>query len=157
MNAVARYFRNIGDAVTTTLAGMRITLRYWVKEPAITVEYPDRLGEGKTAEDLVSDRYRGFLQVRLDACIGCLQCMRACPINCIRVVVEKQQDVRMLTRFDVNQAKCMHCGLCVEVCPTEAIVFTKRFEGACYDLRDLRIRHIAAPVRVAQLRKQEKP
>jgi NADH-quinone oxidoreductase subunit I/NAD(P)H-quinone oxidoreductase subunit I len=63
----------------------------------------------------------------------------------------------MLSRFDVNQAKCMHCGLCVEVCPTSAIVFTKRFEGACYDIRDLRIRHVMTPVPVAKLQKQEKP
>lgn len=157
MNAVARYFRNIGDAVATTLTGMRITLRYWVKEPAITVEYPDRLGAGKTARDLVAERYRGFLQVRLNSCIGCLQCMRTCPINCIRIVVDKRPEGRMLSRFDVNQAKCMYCGLCVEVCPTEAIVFTKRFEGACYDIRSLHVRHVTSPVPVAQLQRKEQP
>ncbi len=154
MNPVARYFRNIRDAVATTLTGMRITLRYWMKKPAITVEYPDRLGEGRSAEDLVSDRYRGFLKVDAGGCMGCMQCMRACPINCIRIVVKKESDRRMLARFDINQAKCMYCGLCVEECPTGALRFTKRFEGASFDLRDLCISHISIPAPVAVLRKE---
>ena len=157
MNAVAGYFRNIRDVVVTTLTGMKITLRYWVKEPAITVEYPDRLGAGRSVDTIVPDGYRGFLAVRTDRCIGCLQCMRACPISCIRIAVEKAQEGRVLTRFDVNQAKCMHCGLCVEECPTAAIVFTKRFEGACYDIRELRFRHVTTPVPVAKLQKKEQP
>lgn len=156
MNAVAWYFRNISDAVRTTLTGMKITLRYWIREPAITVEYPDRLGAGRTVDDLVAEGYRGYLAVRLDRCIGCLQCSRICPIACIRIGIEKGTEGRMLTAFDINQAKCMHCGLCVEECPTGAIVFTKRFEGACYDLRDLRVRHVTAPVPVARLQKQER-
>jgi NADH-quinone oxidoreductase subunit I/NAD(P)H-quinone oxidoreductase subunit I len=154
MNAVTAYFRNIRDAVSTTLGGMKITLRYWLKEPAITVEYPDRLGPGKTAETIVAERYRGFLHVHLNKCIGCMQCMRVCPIHCIRIAAEKIGDSRMLTRFDVNQAKCMYCGLCVEECPSGALVFSKRFEGACFDARELRVRHVTGPVPVAKLSKQ---
>jgi NADH-quinone oxidoreductase subunit I/NAD(P)H-quinone oxidoreductase subunit I len=157
MNGVAEYFRNIRDAVRTTAIGMKITLRYWAREPAVTVEYPDRLGKGRTSEDLVPDRYRGFLTVTPSECIGCMQCMRACPINCIRIVVEKGPEGRMLTRFDVNQAKCMYCGLCVEECLAKALVFTKRFEGACYDARDLRVRHVDAPTPVARLKKEAAP
>jgi hypothetical protein len=62
MLTTKEYFMNIGDAVRTTWVGMKITLKYWVKEPAITVEYPDRIG-GRTPEDLVSERFRGFLRV----------------------------------------------------------------------------------------------
>lgn len=151
MNAVAAYFRNIRDAVTTTFGGLKITLHYWVKEPSITVEYPDRLGAGKTSEDIVAERYRGFLRVDLGRCIGCMQCMRVCPLSSIRIAVEKVQDRRMLTRFDVNQAKCMYCGLCVEECPSGALVFTKRFEGACFDVQELCVRHVSTPVPVAKL------
>lgn len=153
MNGVKAYFKNIRDAATTTFAGMKITLRYWLKEPAITVEYPDRLGAGVTAEDLVSERFRGFLAVRPESCIACLQCMRICPIRCIRIAMEQRPEGRMLTRFDVNQARCMHCGLCVEVCPTEAILFTRRFEGACYDINELRFRHVTTPTLAAKMKK----
>ena len=153
MNAVAQYFRNIKDAVVTTVTGMRITLRYWVREPAITVEYPDRLGSGRTAADIVADRYRGYLALSPDKCIGCMQCMRACPLNCIRVVIEKKTEGRVISRFDVNQAKCMYCGLCTEECPSKALVMTKRFEGACFDMTELCMRHVVEPVPVAKLQK----
>lgn len=156
MNAVTRYFKNIRDAVSTTLTGMRITLRYWTCEPAITVEYPDRLGEGKTSADLVSDRYRGHLNLDAAQCIGCMQCMRACPINCIRIVVEKGAEGRMLARFDINQARCMYCGLCVDECPSRALTFSKRFEGACFSIQNLRREHILVPIPVARLRNSAK-
>ena len=154
MIAAFAYFKNIKDAVATTVMGMKITLRYWVKEPAITVEYPDRLGKGKTASDLVSDRFRGFLSVDLSKCIGCMQCMRACVLRCIRITVEKGETGRMLSRFDINQAKCMYCGLCTEECPSKALTMTKRFEGACYDVGELCFRHVTTPVPVAKLQKE---
>jgi NADH-quinone oxidoreductase subunit I len=151
-----QYLNNIRDAILTTAKSMRITLKYWVKEPAITIEYPDRLGKGKTPEDLVSERYRGFLKLDSSKCIGCFQCMRTCPIDCILIRTEKIGEERFLTRFDVDQSKCMHCGLCVEVCPTDAITFSKRFEGACYDIRELCIKHIQKPVPAAKSKTAEK-
>lgn len=153
MSTTLQYFGNIRDAVVSTVKGMAITLHYWVKEPSITVEYPDRLGKDITMDDLIAERYRGFLAVNISKCIACMQCMRICPIRCIRVNTEKQETDRFITAFDINQAKCMHCGLCVEVCPTGAILFTKRFEGACFDIRDLCVRHIDVPMKAARVGK----
>ncbi len=154
MNKVAAYFRNIRDAVVTTLGCMRITLRYWLKEPAITIEYPDRLGKGRTVNDIVSERYRGHLSVDPSRCIGCMQCMRACAINCIRITVANTPGGRMITRFDINQAKCMYCGLCVEACPAKTLIMTKRFEGATFDIKTLLVRHVTEPVPAGKLRKE---
>jgi NADH-quinone oxidoreductase subunit I/NAD(P)H-quinone oxidoreductase subunit I len=155
MNGIKEYFSNIRDAMTTTLAGMKITLRYWIKEPAITVEYPDRLGPGRTLDNLVAPGYRGFLHLDADKCIGCMQCMRACALNCIRIEMGKGPEGRVLNRFAVNQAKCMYCGLCVEECPSGSLSFTRRFEGACYDIADLRREQVMKPTPVAKLKKQE--
>jgi len=152
MNELRKYFQNIGEAISTTISGMKITLRYWVKEPAITIEYPDRLGPGRTPDDLVSERYRGFLAVDLDTCIACMQCMRSCPIDCIGIDAPRRDDGKWIERFDIDQACCMHCGLCVEACPTGAVHFTKRFEGACFDIRDLLVRHVDRPVPAASPR-----
>jgi len=38
----------------------------------------------------------------------------------------------------------MFCGLCVEVCPTDAVFFTRQFEGATFDYRAL-IREFISP------------
>ncbi|UCE78986.1 MAG: 4Fe-4S binding protein [Nitrospiraceae bacterium] len=156
MNPAIQYFKNIWDAIYTVSFGMIITLKYWVKEPPITIEYPDRLKKGplilsgNSLEEIVSDRFRGYLTVDFSTCIGCLQCMITCPIDIIAIETEKRDDVRFITRFDINQSKCMYCGLCVEVCPTDAIVHSKRFEGACYDIKELCIRHVETAVPVAK-------
>jgi NADH-quinone oxidoreductase subunit I/NAD(P)H-quinone oxidoreductase subunit I len=149
MLTAKEYFMNIGDAVRTTWVGMKITLKYWVKEPAITVEYPDRIG-GRTPEDLVSERFRGFLRVETSKCIGCFQCMKVCPMDCILIEIEKREEGRILNRFDIDQAKCMYCGLCVEECPTAAVLFSKRYEGSTYDMSELCISHVGSPVPVAK-------
>jgi formate hydrogenlyase subunit 6/NADH:ubiquinone oxidoreductase subunit I len=38
----------------------------------------------------------------------------------------------------------MFCGLCVEVCPTDAVFFTRQFEGATFEYRTL-IREFISP------------
>lgn len=150
MSPVTRYFRNIRDAVVSTAQGMAVTLHYWAREPAITVEYPDRLPPGVTKENLVSRRWRGHLGFASARCTACTLCMRACPIACIRVASERREEGRYLTVFDVNQARCMYCGLCVEECPTGALHFTRAFEGATPRLDDLYVRHLPAPVPAAR-------
>lgn len=46
-----------------------------------------------------------------DECIGCGNCMEACPQRCIEEG----------TPFAIRQENCLHCGLCVENCPVHAI------------------------------------
>jgi NADH-quinone oxidoreductase subunit I/NAD(P)H-quinone oxidoreductase subunit I len=53
-----------------------------------------------------------------------------------------------MTRFDIDEAKCMYCGLCVEPCPTGAIQHTREFEGAQRFLSNMVLRFVdpARPV-----------
>ncbi len=47
------------------------------------------------------------------ACIGCMKCVKVCPVDAITVE-------NNLARID--PAKCIACGKCVEVCPAKCIV-----------------------------------
>jgi len=132
------YFRNILDTATSVFEGMSITFSHLFRKP-VTIQYPDKL-ERPMAE-MLPDRFRGFLKVDMEICTACLACMNDCPIDCIKIVTKKDEKSaskeRVLTQFDIDEAKCMYCGLCTEPCPTGAIHFTKEFERATESLDNL--------------------
>jgi NADH-quinone oxidoreductase subunit I/NAD(P)H-quinone oxidoreductase subunit I len=146
------YLRNIKDTCFTVLDGMAVTLSYLVRRPT-TIQYPDRMAV--RVQDTLPFRYRGILEVDLEICTGCLACERACPIDCIVIDAEKDKQTRemVLTRFDIDMAKCMYCGLCSEPCPTGAIHHTPEFEGADYSLESLVRRFVKEPVKAYKLKK----
>ncbi|MFQ5665839.1 MAG: 4Fe-4S binding protein [Candidatus Binatia bacterium] len=139
------YFGNIVETAKTVLDGMAVTFSHLVRQP-FTVQYPDRTE--MCVQDTLPFRYRGILEVDLEICTGCLACERACPIDCIVIDAKKDAQTRsmLMTRFDIDMAKCMYCGLCSEPCPTGAIHHTPEFEGADYSLESLVRRFIKEPV-----------
>jgi len=138
------YFGSIADMCMTVLDGMAVTFSHFVRKPS-TVQYPDRMG--MRVQDTLPFRYRGILEVDLEICTGCLACERACPIDCIVIDVKKEKNIGMvMTRFDIDMAKCMYCGLCSEPCPTGSIHHTPEFEGSDYSLESLIRRFVKDPV-----------
>jgi NADH-quinone oxidoreductase subunit I len=113
MNPIYRYFRDIYLGVVTTLLGMQVTFRH-IFMPTITVQYPK--------EKLTyPPRARTLLAVDIDSCNGCLQCVRACPVEIIHVETAKALEEDNLPPmpdgkprklhvllFDVEMAKCVH-------------------------------------------------
>jgi formate hydrogenlyase subunit 6/NADH:ubiquinone oxidoreductase subunit I len=139
------YLRNIVDSCTSVFEGMAVTFSYLMRRP-VTVQYPDRMP--LRVQDTLPFRYRGILEVDLEICTGCLACERACPIDCIVIDATKDKQTKgmVMTRFDIDMAKCMYCGLCSEPCPTGAIHHTPEFEGADYSLESLIRRFVKDPV-----------
>ncbi|HVE81829.1 MAG TPA: 4Fe-4S binding protein, partial [Myxococcales bacterium] len=150
---VAEYIGNIKDTVKSAWEGMSVTLSYLLRRP-MTVQYagPEAAREsGQFVQDTLPSRYRGFLEVDMSICTACQACERACPINVIAIEIEKDPanpKQRVMTRFDIDEAKCMYCGLCVEPCPTGAIMHTREFEGAQRFLSNMMLRFVdpAKPV-----------
>jgi len=133
----------VGQGLMGLAVGLRATFRTLLG-PKNTVLYPIKKVN-------VSERWHGLLALPVDPetgndlCIICFQCERVCPSRCIHIEATGRAKDRVLTRFDIEMDKCQYCGLCVEVCPTEAIVFTPHYEGSTYnrdrlryDLEDLR-------------------
>lgn len=145
MGAATEYFRHIKEAVVTIFDGMAVSASHLLRRP-YTIQYPDRTPV--RVQDTLPFRYRGILDVDLEICTGCLACERACPIDCIVIVCEKNAQTRELTisQFDIDIAKCMYCGLCSEPCPTGSIHHTTEFEGADYSLESLMRRFVKDPV-----------
>jgi len=136
------YLRKVWLGFYTVLLGMKVTIRYFFS-PSITLQYPDQKWE-------IPDGARGKLDVHIDDCIGCLQCARACPVECITIETKKPPpglDMGKTTDgtkkklvvpfFDINLTTCLYCGLCVEACPTGCIRMTKDYEYSVYDRGEL--------------------
>ena len=55
--------------------GMSITLSHLLRRP-MTIQYPDT---AEPLRDTLPSRYRGFLEVDIDICTGCLAARRPAP------------------------------------------------------------------------------
>ncbi|HEV7990123.1 MAG TPA: 4Fe-4S binding protein, partial [Candidatus Binataceae bacterium] len=146
----------IKEAVVSIFDGMAVTASHIIRKP-YTIQYPDRIPV--RVQDTLPFRYRGILDVDLEICTGCLACERACPIDCIVIVCEKNAQTRELTisQFDIDIAKCMYCGLCSEPCPTGSIHHTTEFEGADFSLESLIRRYVPEPVVAYKVKKGPEP
>lgn len=103
----------------------------------VTEQYPDPVSS-RTADDL-PPRTRGLLFNDIERCTGCKDCEQVCPAKCITIENELGADTQKtwVAVFDIDFARCMFCGLCVEVCQPQSLVHTKQYEGAVYMLPDL--------------------
>jgi NADH-quinone oxidoreductase subunit I len=113
------------------IAGLGVTFRTMMK-PAVTVQYPHE------REDPPA-RSRGVIALKEENCTVCMLCARQCPDWCIYIEGHKEKrpprrpggrdrTVSVLDRFDIDYALCMYCGICVEVCPFDALFWSPEYE-----------------------------
>jgi formate hydrogenlyase subunit 6/NADH:ubiquinone oxidoreductase subunit I len=140
-----KYFKNVWLGVYTILIGMKITFSHLFTK-AVTIQYPDERLQ-------LPERERNRLFVNIDDCIGCDQCARACPVDCIYLETIKvvpgdivgrtgvtsngKKKALYVPTFTIDIAKCCYCQLCVFPCPTECIYMTDVFEFSEYDRNKL--------------------
>ena len=76
---------------------------------------------------------RGTIALDQVACTSCLVCIRDCPTKCMSLTshVEERQEggrrptkVNILETFEIDFGLCMYCGICVDVCPHEALFWS---------------------------------
>ena len=137
-----QYFIDIYDTVKSMMSGMSLTMRHLrkKKELVATLQYPNEkwpqpdrnIGFEHKDYNVIRSR----LHVDIDDCIGCLQCERACPVDCIKIDTIKPpkdsdydcgktshdtQKKMIVPRFSIDMSECMYCNLCVYPCPEECI------------------------------------
>jgi NADH-quinone oxidoreductase subunit I len=122
----------IGKAVGQA---MRITFVNFFRKP-VTVHYP-------TVARPFPNRFRGLLALTYDKetgeenCIGCRLCEFICPPAVIKVEMLKGEKRNYAKFFSLELYACEFCELCVQVCPTDAIVMMKSFDLATADRREM--------------------
>lgn len=125
-----RAFLELIRGFASLLTGMKITLQQFFK-PQVTVHYPHQALK-------MAKRYRGHIVLVRDTetgkslCIACKSCEKACPSDCIVVdgLKREGEKKKSVTDFKLDFTKCSLCGSCVEVCPVEALDFSKDYNLA---------------------------
>src|SRR5688500_1056584 len=122
------------------LKGMKVTIKHLFKHNVV-IKYPDE------KQDL-PPRTRGVIALKEENCTVCMLCARECPDWCIYIDSHKEtlppkreggrpRKRNVLDRFAIDYALCMYCGICVEVCPYDALFWSREFEYSEYDIREL--------------------
>ncbi|MFD7512836.1 NuoI/complex I 23 kDa subunit family protein [Streptomyces sp. NPDC059853] len=120
--------------------GLAITLRTMTRR-SVTQHYPETQPE-------LPPRSRGVIALFEENCTVCMLCARECPDWCIYIDSHKEtlppaapggreRSRNVLDRFAIDFSLCMYCGICVEVCPFDALFWSPEFEYAETDIRDL--------------------
>jgi NADH-quinone oxidoreductase subunit I len=121
------------------IKGLGVTLRTMTR-PAATRQYPH-------VKPNLPARTRGVIALIEENCTVCMLCSRECPDWCIYIDSHKEQVApkeggrartrNILDRFAIDFALCMYCGICVEVCPFDALHWSPEFEYAEHRIENL--------------------
>jgi NADH-quinone oxidoreductase subunit I len=124
------YWKDIISGGWSLIEGMGVTVkRLW--QPVVTVQYPRRHLQ-------LSPAYRGhtefkrFEETGTHNCIACGACERECPSGVIKVQGIKQhaKSNKVATHYFIDFSRCSLCGLCVDICPTETLQYSREFQMA---------------------------
>ncbi|HEX5522413.1 MAG TPA: NADH-quinone oxidoreductase subunit I [Pedococcus sp.] len=129
-----------GGAIPGLLKGLATTAKT-LGRPTHTAEYPD-------APPHLPPRSRGVIALTDENCTSCMLCARECPDWCIYIDSHKEtipsptpggreRQRNVLDRFAIDFSLCMYCGICIEVCPFDALHWSPEFEYSELDIRDL--------------------
>jgi NADH-quinone oxidoreductase subunit I len=121
------------------LKGLFVTLKTLLSR-SVTQQYPH------VKPDL-PPRTRGVIALKPENCTVCWKCSRECPDWCIYIESHKEthqpasggraRSAKVLDRFAIDYALCMYCGICVEVCPFDALFWSPEFEYSTYSIQEL--------------------
>jgi formate hydrogenlyase subunit 6/NADH:ubiquinone oxidoreductase subunit I len=116
--------------------GLGVTLKHALRR-SVTQQYPEEKPD-------LPPRTRGVIALKEANCTVCYKCARECPDWCIYIDAHKEthdpasggkaRSAKILDRFAIDFALCMYCGICVEVCPFDALFWSPEFEYATYEI-----------------------
>jgi len=135
VDARPHFWGETAQLVRAVGRAMGVTFKNLLRRP-ITVRYP-------TVKRVYPDRFRGILALTYDPqtgeenCIGCRLCEYICPPQVIKVEMLKAEKRNWARTFTLELYSCEFCELCVQVCPTDAIVMLRSFDLATSDRREL--------------------
>jgi NADH-quinone oxidoreductase subunit I len=101
------------------------------RRKAVTLQYPHERPELSTAYRSAIKLVK-FEESQTHDCIACMQCVHVCPSFCITIEGEKPEGIKRkrADRVEMDFALCSLCGLCIDVCPTDTLEYSKIYDEA---------------------------
>ncbi len=120
-------------SIKSILIGMRVTIKnYFAK--SVTLNYP-------VVKQPMKKNFRGMVDLIPPDCVICYQCIKICPVAALDLghknVVVGEKKEKEITKFTFNGELCCYCGLCEEICPTDAIFLNQMYEVSTYAHDDM--------------------
>lgn len=90
-----------------------------------------------------------FIALIADKCTSCMLCVRECPAWCIHLDshteevsepgARRPRKVNVLDSFEIDYSLCMYCGICVDVCPFDALEWDEHRSLTAADRNSLQL------------------
>ena len=128
--------KDIYVGAASLLAGMKVTVQNFL-QPPVTSQYPKERLE-------MTEAYRNVIvliekeDIGSHDCIACKACERVCPSFCIHLDGGRPEGLKRqrVTEFTVDFALCSECGLCLDVCPTDTLGYSRSYDETGYSRSD---------------------
>jgi formate hydrogenlyase subunit 6/NADH:ubiquinone oxidoreductase subunit I len=123
--------RTFWDGAVSLLVGLKVTGKHLLRRP-VTLFYPHQkpdVSQWAGPIELVT-----FPETQTHDCIACKACERICPSDCIVVEGKRPEGAKKMraTKFIIDFSTCSLCGLCVDVCPTDTLRYSTRYDETVY-------------------------
>ncbi|CAB4857974.1 MAG: 4Fe-4S dicluster domain-containing protein [Actinobacteria bacterium] len=89
---------------------------------------------------MIPDEAHGVIGLQPSACTSCMICVRECPTWCIELEshteevsepgARRPKTINVLDAFRIDFGLCMYCGICVDLCPFDALAWSPGFDHA---------------------------
>jgi NADH-quinone oxidoreductase chain I len=128
--------KDIYVGAASLLVGMKVTMQNFL-QPPVTSQYPKERLE-------MTEAYRNVIvliekeDIGSHDCIACKACERVCPSFCIHLDGGRPEGLKRqrVTEFTVDFALCSECGLCLDVCPTDTLGYSRSYDETGYSRSD---------------------
>ena len=123
--------RRIWDGAASLFIGLKVTGLHLVRRP-VTLQYPHATPDvthWNGPIELVT-----FPETGTHDCIACNACARICPSDCFAIEGVRPEGSKKMraTKFLLDFSTCSLCGLCIDVCPTDTLKYSTRYDESAY-------------------------